>query len=261
MNAQTRSIAALLLFLGLFPAQGFPAEISADSLSARPVALLLPGASSGDEARGMAAIIGTVIDRDSRLPIQNAKVEVMGTDKSSLTQPDGQYRLAGLDRGIFQIRAKAEGYESSVLNNIRIEPGREGEVFFTLTRVKKTATDPSYAIESMPVVRRNPSPRYSPRARRLRLEGTVWVKLQVNESGRVENAVAMNSSFTLAGTSVKKSGMSPVVTQASHELTDAALSAARMWEFQPAVARGKAIKTWVTIPFKYSLEHRKPYGR
>lgn len=212
---------------------------------------------ASDTPQSTGGIIGTVIDAETRLPVENVKVEVMGTDKSGVSRKDGQYRITGIDEGIFQIRASAQGYVDEMANNVEIDKGRDHPLFFTIRKAKKHVEDPSLSIESIPIVRHNPSPAYPSQARRLRLEGTVWVKLQVGEDGNVNDAAIVNSKFTVYGKSVGRSAMSAAALRSADDLKMSALTTARHWTFQPAIAQGKAIRTWITIPFKFSLEHRR----
>lgn len=76
-------------------------------------------------------------------------------------------------------------------------------------------------------------PIYPDRARRDELEGTVWLKLAVSPSGRVETVTLLRSS--------------------GHRiLDDAALSAARLWQLYPAEQDGRPVAGWaeVEIPFR-----------
>ncbi len=231
------------------------ADVLDDSSSTRMLASEMvepPG-----DALSTGALVGTVIDADTRLPVENAKIEVLGTERSAFSQKDGQYKITGVDQGFFQIRAIADGYDAQVMNNIRLEPGMTQQLFFVVKKKKKTADDPVH-IEKMPIVGYNPTPTYPYAARGIRMEGTVWLKLLVNVEGSVKNVVVTKSVFTQRGKTIKKSEMNARTSRITDDMIASAISAAKQWSFQPAVAKGKSIEMWVTLPFNFSMV-RKHY--
>lgn len=232
------------------------AKMSAKTDSSASIDLLAGIINASDAPPSTGGFYGTVIDAGTKLPVENVKVEVLGTDKFGITQKDGQFKITGIEQGIFQIRASAQGYEDELQNNIPIQNGRDVPLFFKIRKVKKHADDPTLAVESIPLVRRNPPPSYPTHARWARLEGTVWVKMQVDENGTVTEVNVARSAFTEQGKNVDIKTMSPTTSRGVGELIQSALTASRRWLFRPAMAHGKAIKTWITVPFKFSLPHR-----
>ncbi len=70
------------------------------------------------------------------------------------------------------------------------------------------------------------------------IEGIVYVKIYVDETGVVKKA------------EVEKSD--------NAELNSAAVDAAKEWTFSPAVSKeGKPVGVWVTVPFKFKLEPKE----
>lgn len=80
----------------------------------------------------------------------------------------------------------------------------------------------------------NPPPAYPPIARRLRLQGTVVLRVYVESDGRA------------ADLAVRESSGAPV-------LDEAALGAVRNWRFVPARRGSMAIALWVDVPVRFRL--------
>lgn len=78
-------------------------------------------------------IVGSVIDAATKMPIEKAKVEILGTGKSVTTGKDGQYSLSDISKGFYQIKASAKGFSSEVQNNIEVENNVIQKLFFSLT--------------------------------------------------------------------------------------------------------------------------------
>lgn len=77
-------------------------------------------------------------------------------------------------------------------------------------------------------------PSYPQAAKKDKIQGKVWVKAWVDETGNVAEA------------SVEKSEASV--------LDSAALAAVKQWKFKPAISKGKPVSLWVTIPFQFKLQ-------
>lgn len=81
----------------------------------------------------------------------------------------------------------------------------------------------------------NPPPDYPAVARRLRLQGTVVLRVLVGTAGRAEELHVDQTS----GASI---------------LDDAALSAVRNWRFVPARRGTEAIARWVDVPVRFRFQ-------
>lgn len=93
--------------------------------------------------------------------------------------------------------------------------------------------DPIPATE--PVVVHGASPRYPEMARRVEAEGTVEVRVTIDESGRVIRAV-IHASDTI------------------ELLNQAALAAAREFLFTPCMQRDVAVRCQVVLGFTFTLD-------
>lgn len=90
-------------------------------------------------------------------------------------------------------------------------------------------------VEKDPEAVQMKQPTYPELAIRAGLEGTVYVKVLVNKSGRVEKAIM-----------VKNDGM--------NVFDEPALAAAKQWVFTPAIMNGHPVKVWVVVPLKFRLK-------
>jgi protein TonB len=86
--------------------------------------------------------------------------------------------------------------------------------------------------DKAPVVVKQVYPAYPELARQAELEGTVVLKVGIDEFGRVEEARVLES---VPG------------------LDQAALDAIYQWEFEPAEQRDVPVPVWIVIPIRFSL--------
>jgi outer membrane receptor protein involved in Fe transport len=90
--------------------------------------LVLPHAATAQET---GIIEGQVLDRRGET-LPGAQVVVVGTQRGSTTDPQGQYRITGAPAGDIRVRAQFVGYKSST-KSITLEAGETATVDFTLT--------------------------------------------------------------------------------------------------------------------------------
>ena len=187
----------------------------------------------GEQQEKKGAVIGTVIDLDTREPIASAKVTVLGTNLSAMSAKDGQYKIEGIPDGIYQIKAEADNFESKVENNVQINLALNPRtIFFSLSQKS--------SLKEIGEVEKQPDPIYPPvwpvypkEAREKGIEGVVYVKMLVNEKGVVEKAVVEQSDAEIFNKS--------------------SIDAAMKWRFKPALQKGSPVSTWVVLPFKFKL--------
>jgi TonB family protein len=76
-------------------------------------------------------------------------------------------------------------------------------------------------------------PSYPPEAFQQGVEGKVWTKMWVDESGKVVEVI---------------------VTKSDNELfNQASMDAGLQWVFKPALANGKPVAVWITVPFQFKI--------
>ncbi len=92
-----------------------------------------------------------------------------------------------------------------------------------------------WALESPPTAKKRVDPKYPELARKGQVEGAVMVEVIIGFDGKVERATVVDA-------------------EPKGYFEDAALAAARNWEFTPAMQRDKPVKVRYQIPFKFRLK-------
>lgn len=99
--------------------------------------------------------------------------------------------------------------------------------------IDKPATPAAIQL-ARPLYKKNPSPKYPRRARKLRYEGVVILDVQVDENGKVNDLKILESS--------------------GYEILDkAAVSSVKRWLFEPGTRNGEKVKMWVSVPIRFQL--------
>ena len=88
--------------------------------------------------------------------------------------------------------------------------------------------------QAQPKKGNTPAPFYPQEAKQKKIEGTVWIKLWVDEQGNAKKAIVVKSESEL--------------------LNQASVDAAMKWKFTPALIKEKPVAVWVTVPFKFKLD-------
>ncbi|MFA6540914.1 MAG: TonB family protein [Bacteroidota bacterium] len=198
-------------------------------------AAYVQGTSPTGEQNSSYSVFGTVIDRSSREPIAKSKVSILGTKFTATTMEDGQYKIDQIPEGIYQLKAEADGYEPKIINNVSLVQNRSKEVlYFELQKIEQEPAD-FVAVEKQPqpVNGSTPAPVYPNLARKAGIQGTVWVKIWVDEKGNPRRADVLKSDDEI--------------------FNKPSIDAAMKWKFTPGVLQGKPVAVWVTIPFKFKL--------
>jgi TonB family protein len=92
--------------------------------------------------------------------------------------------------------------------------------------------DASVVIDQGPIAIRKVPPSYPDAARSAGVQGLLRVQALIGTQGRVEDT-RMVQSIPL--------------------LDEAAMAAVRQWEFKPAMAKGRPVPVWVTVPVRFTL--------
>jgi protein TonB len=92
-----------------------------------------------------------------------------------------------------------------------------------------------FAVSEKPVPIKQVKPQYPDLARRANIEGRVVVTVTIGKDGKVEDAVIFSSAASM--------------------LNEAALEAARQFEFTPAKQRDKTVRVKMNLPFNFTLKN------
>lgn len=123
----------------------------------------------------------------------------------------------------------------SVTKKALAAANRSSKPLTTSVDMQITDSEGSVSIHiATPLFKLNAPPKYPRKARRMGCEGIVILKILVGEYGRVSNFEIFESSGY------------PI-------LDKAAVSAVKMWLFEPGTKNGKNIKMWVKVPIRFKL--------
>jgi TonB family protein len=98
-------------------------------------------------------------------------------------------------------------------------------------------TSQEMQVDEFPKVVKRVDPVYPEIARKAGIEGTVYVQVTVDTTGRVADAKAVKSDDDV--------------------LNEAAVQAARQWTFSPGMKDGKKLNIVLTVPFRFKLSDKK----
>jgi protein TonB len=109
--------------------------------------------------------------------------------------------------------------------------GGSGEV--TIPPEEEPEPPPFRPVQIEPRVIQSVAPEYPPLAVQTGLEGKVWIKIWVDESGRPRKAVVVKGDVEV--------------------FNEAAMAAAMKFVFTPAIMNDRPVSVWVAIPFSFRL--------
>ena len=89
-------------------------------------------------------------------------------------------------------------------------------------------------VDKAPVAKEKAMPQYPPGARSMRQEGTVNLRLLVDERGQVEQVDVESGTR-------------------SKQLQRAAVQAAKSWVYEPGIKDGVPVKVWITTAVTFKL--------
>lgn len=110
------------------------------------VAFLLAGSASALAQTG--TLSGRVAGRDSRAPLEAARVEILGTALSTTTNAAGNFSISGIPAGVYAVRFSAVGYQPFTQANVSIGTGKPYTVLIELDR--RVLTLESLAVTAAP---------------------------------------------------------------------------------------------------------------
>lgn len=86
-------------------------------------------------------IKGQIKDSDSKEPLIGATVQIIGSSMGAVTDIDGNFQLAGVEDGIYDIEIKYVGYKTVVKRQIKIEDNRIVTLDFELKAETQMLSD------------------------------------------------------------------------------------------------------------------------
>ena len=111
----------------------------------RAAALLLAGSTLQAQQQTPTGIVtGVVIDADTRRPISDAGVQIVGTTLGTMTGPAGTYRVGNVFAGTVTIQVRRLGYRPVTLTGLILDAGA--------TRVDTVAMQPNVAMVDAQIV-------------------------------------------------------------------------------------------------------------
>ncbi len=119
--------------------------------------------------------------------------------------------------------------QKAVIEFVRTNPGAIGYVSTTAPFGDVNII----ALVNPPVVIKKVPPKYTDKAVRYREQGTVVLRLQIDEEGRVEDVT--------------------VVEGLKYGLTEQAIRAVKRWRFQPATSGGMPVSAEIDVSVKFGL--------
>lgn len=203
------------------------------------------------QKKGGSGIKGTVIDIDSRAPIDGAIVEVLGSDKRTTAGKDGQFSIRELGEGYYQLRASAPGFDPQTQNNLFVGAEKYSTAFFMLK--KSGASSSAAADHSSPVPTATKSPSYPPEARKNGVEGIFFFNVEISESGSISSVECFEKKVHAENGKLKDKEVTEKFPQQVNQLEKEALESIWQWKFKPAMKDGKPIPSKVVLPVKFKL--------
>jgi hypothetical protein len=83
------------------------------------------------------SIEGTVVDKDTGLPIAYCNVILVGTKIGAMTKLHGSFRIVGIPPGPYMIKAMIMGYKSASQCRVDVKEGETLNISFELERLSR----------------------------------------------------------------------------------------------------------------------------
>jgi len=90
------------------------------------------------QAQEAGTITGTVSDAQAGETLPGANVSVVGSEKGTATNAQGEYTLQDVQPGTYSLRASFVGFQESVVEGVEVSAGETTEVDFELTPSQQT---------------------------------------------------------------------------------------------------------------------------
>jgi protein TonB len=161
-----------------------------------------------------------LIDKDDVSPAAQAKIFSPASSANQLSHD----RVPAETAFIKKTHRMADEYTQSMTSAVALT-----------NRQSDNSASATALIMAKPLYRQNPAPSYPRKARRRGYEGIVMLKVLVDENGRVDDLMVLESSGY------------PILDRT-------ALASVRKWLFEPGTEGGIKKKMWVKVPIRFDLK-------
>jgi TonB family protein len=225
---------------------------------AAAVACIVPlAALRAQGAKPVSSVAGSVYDI-SGAAVPNATVLFKNADGSNQemvrTGPAGEYRLATLSAGKYNVEVRAPGFALYQQAGVVLDAGVPGQLDIKLSL--GTTSD------SIEVVGKGPRPVSSGPPRRIRVGGNVQATKLVHmakpvyppelQAAGIEGTVLLRAVISVQGNLL---GLSVINTSVAPELAKAAMDAVGQWRYTPTLLNGMPVEVATTIAVNFRLEN------
>jgi len=87
---------------------------------------------SSSYAQTTGSIGGVVVDATDNLPLVGAIIRIVGTNKATETNENGEYKLINVDVGTYSVEASYVGYDNLIKQNVSVSVDKITTVDFIL---------------------------------------------------------------------------------------------------------------------------------
>jgi len=199
-----------------------------------------PGSAAVPQGEARAKLTGIARDEESRRPLMGVMVYFVGEGVGAMTAENGRYFIVEATPGDHVVVAEKEDYapvrinvtlDPDTLNRLDFELRRTGDrPHFTPFTVRPELTNRQAAVAAI-------DRHYPDSLKAMGIGGTANIWMYVDVEGRVESTRVQKSSGYEA-------------------LDQAAMAAAREFEFTPARNRDQLVPVWIAIPITFSVGAR-----
>ena len=90
------------------------------------------------QAQDTGTISGTVIDAQNGETLPGANISIVGTERGTATNAQGQYTLSNVQPGMYSVRASFVGFQPQVREQVQVTAGEETQLDFELRASQQT---------------------------------------------------------------------------------------------------------------------------
>jgi outer membrane receptor protein involved in Fe transport len=109
-----------------------PKILSKGFLSVISVIISFLFVNSTSYAQTTGSIGGVVVDASDNSPLVGAIVKIVGTNKATETNENGEYKLINVDVGTYSVQASYIGYDDITINNIKVSVDKSTQADFKM---------------------------------------------------------------------------------------------------------------------------------